>query len=98
MLELNVLQKVLIASTILSTFSCIFVQKTKKYFKSSTYLMIYSLIVNIFLGVLFCNSFTSIKFPDNLWVGFFSFLGADTIYKSLEGKLLSHRNIGSKKH
>jgi hypothetical protein len=32
----------------------------------------------------------------SLWIGVFSFLGADTIYKSLEGKLTPYREILNK--
>ena len=52
--------------------------------------------VNIVMGLLFCISFTSITFPMSLWIGVFSFLGADTIYKSLEGKLTPYREILNK--
>ena len=45
------------------------------------------------LGVLFCITFTSIPFPESLWVGLFSFIGADTIYKTLEGKLKSYTSL-----
>ena len=93
MLKLSLLQEMLIISIALSTFTCIIVQKTKKFFKKSYILMLYSLIVNMILGILFANSFTNIKFPDSLWIGLFSFLGADTIYKSLEGKLLRLEDI-----
>ena len=44
-------------------------------------------------SIIFCNSFSTIKFPHSLWIGLFSFLGADTIYKTLEGKLASHSTI-----
>ena len=47
----------------------------------------------LILGILFCITFTSITFPESLWVGFFSFIGADTIYKSLEGKLKSYSEL-----
>ena len=40
---------------------------------------------------------TSIKLPTSLWIGFFSFIGADTIYKSLEGKLASHTDLINRK-
>lgn len=93
MLNLSSLQEMLIVSIAMSSITCAFVQKTKKYFKCSNCLSIYSLIVNMIFGILFCNSFTTIKFPESLWIGLFSFLGADTIYKSLEGKIASHRNI-----
>ena len=48
------------------------------------------------IGVIFCYTFTNITLPTSLWVGFFSFIGADTIYKSLEGKLASHTELINK--
>lgn len=97
MLKLSLLQKVLLTSISLSAVSCTFIQKTKKYFKHSKYLTVYSLIVNIIMGLIFCKTFSTINFPESLWVGLFSFLGADTIYKSLEGKLLKHDDLLRKK-
>ena len=45
------------------------------------------------MGILFCITFTSVDFPNSLWVSFFSFIGADTIYKSLEGKLKDYSSL-----
>lgn len=77
----------------LSTISLSFVQKTKCFFPWKNYLCLYSLIVNLIFGVLFCLSFTKIVFPNSLWVGVFSFLGSDTLYKILGNKLLSYDEI-----
>lgn len=93
MLKLTILQQMLIVSIALSTITCALVQKTKRYLKCSSSLCLYSFFVNLVLGILFCITFTSITFPESLWVGFFSFIGADTIYKSLEGKLKSYSDL-----
>lgn len=93
----NNLQNLLETSILLSAITCTWIQKTKSLFKSSKYLVIYSFIVNMILGILFCNSYTDISFPTSLWAGIFSFIGADSIYKTLEGKLLSHTEIRAKK-
>lgn len=93
MLNLSLLQQMLMISVAASTITCAFIQKTKGYFKCSNCLSIYSFIINMAFGVIFCISFTKIKFPESLWIGLFSFLGADTIYKSLEGKIASHTDI-----
>lgn len=98
MLNLSLLQQMLMISITVSTVTCAFIQKTKGYFKCSNCLSIYSLIINIAFGVIFCISFTKIKFPESLWIGLFSFLGANTIYKSLEGKIASHTDIRAKKN
>ena len=83
----------LITSFFLGTISCSFIQKTKCYFPYSSCLSFYSLFVNMISSALFCISFTDIRFPMSLWVGMFSFLGADTLYKTLEGKLSSYNDI-----
>lgn len=95
MLKLTILQQMLVVSIALSTITCALVQKTKRCLKCSSCLCLYSFAINLVLGVLFCITFTSITFPESLWVGFFSFIGADTIYKSLEGKLKSYRDLTS---
>ena len=97
MLNLEYLQQPLIIAIALSTITCAFIQKTKCCFNSSKYLALYSILVNIFVGIVFCMTFTSIDFPNSLWIGMFSFLGADTIYKTLEGKVSSYSDIANKK-
>ena len=97
MLNLEYLQQSLIIAIALSTITCAFIQKTKCCFNSSKYLALYSLVVNIFVGLVFCMTFTSIDFPNSLWIGMFSFLGADTIYKTLEGKVSSYTDITKQK-
>lgn len=96
MLNIDYLQELLVISIALSVVTCAFIQKTKAHFKTSKYLPLYSLIVNLLISVIFCITFTDITFPTSLWVGLFSFLGADTIYKTLEGKLLSYTEILSR--
>lgn len=93
MLNLDLIKQLLMVAMALSTVTCAFVQKTKCRFKKSNCLCIYSFLLNIGLGIIFCYSFTDISFPASLWVGLFSFIGADTIYKTLEGKLASHSDI-----
>ncbi len=93
MLELDFLKNLLIISIALSVITCAFIQKTKCHFKSSHCLPIYSFVVNMLIGVVFCLTFTDIKFPTSLWVGLFSFIGADSLYKTLEGKLSSYSDI-----
>lgn len=93
MLKIEYLEELLVIAMALSVITCAIVQKTKGHFPTSKYLPLYSLMINLILGIVFCFSFTNVTFPTNLWVGLFSFLGADTIYKSLEGKLQSYSNI-----
>lgn len=97
MLNLDYLQKMLVIAIALSAITCTFIQKTKKYLPKSKYISIYSLVINLFIGVIFCVTFTNISFPKSLWVGLFSYLGADTIYKTLEGKITPYRELVTKK-
>lgn len=97
MLNLDYLQQLLVIAIALSAITCAVIQKTKYCFKTSKYLCIYSFFVNMLVGIIFCYTFTSIKLPTSLWIGFFSFIGADTIYKSLEGKLASHTDLINRK-
>ena len=97
MLDINYLKELLIISIALSVITCTLIQKTKGFLKSSKFITLYSFIINMGIGILFCLSFTKIVFPNYLWIGFFSFLGADSIYKSLEGKISSYSDIVSKK-
>lgn len=93
MLNIDYLRQLLIISMALSIITCTFIQKTKFLFKSSKWISFYSVIVNLVIGIIFCITFTNISFPDSLWIGLFSFLGADSIYKTLEGKLSSYTEI-----
>lgn len=96
MFNFDYLKQLLIISIALSVITCTFIQKTKFVFKSSKYISLYSLIINILTSIIFCISFTDITFPNSLWIGLFSFLGADSMYKSLEGKLSSLSDILNK--
>ena len=40
-------------------------------------------------GVVFTLSFTNYTIIDSLWVGLFSFLEADTLYKAFEDKIFA---------
>jgi hypothetical protein len=93
MLKIDFLKELLLISITLSTITCTLVQKTKFIFKTSKYISLYSLIINIIIGIIFSYTFTSIRLPNCLWIGFFSFLGADSIYKSLEGTISSYSEI-----
>lgn len=96
MLKLEYLQELLVISIALSTITCAIIQKSKRFFKTSKYLCLYSFVINMVVGIIFCITFTNVSFPNSLWIGLFSFLGADTLYKSLEGKISSHTDIISK--
>lgn len=97
MINIEYLKSFLLIAIILSTITCTLIQKTKKLLPSNQYIIAYSFIVNIGIGMLFCLTFTNITFPHSIWIGLFSFVGADSIYKSLEGKVLSYTEIRNEK-
>lgn len=97
MLDMSLLQELLIIAMAVSVVTCAFIQKTKGIFKNSKLINIYSLIINVVFGVMFCMSFTGVDVANGLWVGLFSYIGADTLYKSLEGKLKPYSELTSKK-
>ena len=96
MLKIEYLQELLVIAIVLSVITCSFLQKTKRIVPSPKLVPIYSLIANVTIGIVFCMTFTNITFPTSLWIGLFSFLGADTLYKTLEGKILSYSDILSR--
>lgn len=96
MLKIDLLKELLLISIVLSTITCALVQKTKIHFKTSKFLPLYSLIVNLIIGIIFCKTFTNISFPTSLWIGSFSYIGADSIYKALEGKIANHTELRNK--
>ena len=98
MFHIEYLQELLVIGIALSTITCALVQKTKIMFTNSKYIVIYSLFINLLIGVVFCLTFTDIKLPTSLWIGFFSFIGADSIYKTLEGKISSYTDILTRKN
>lgn len=96
MLNWELLQQLLIIAMALGVITCAFIQKTKGMFESSKWIGLYSFLVNMILGIVFCLSFTSVNIVNSLWVGVFSFLWADTLYKTLEGKLKPYSEIVTK--
>lgn len=92
-MDYELLKQLLVIAIAVSVITCAFIQKTKGMFKSSKVISIYSFIVNMVFGVVYCLSFTEIPLLTSLWVGLFSFVGADTLYKTFEGKLKSYSDI-----
>ena len=73
-----------------------FIQKTKRFLPSKNLIPIYSLLINILGSYFFCMIFTkNINILESIWIGLFSFLGADTLYSSLEGKLSSYSDLNN---
>ena len=75
-----------ISSSIISTS---FIQKIKtiSILKCSNCLIYISFFISMLFGIVFTISFTNYDIISALWVGLFSFIGADSLYKAFEDKL-----------
>ncbi len=98
MLDWSLLQNLLIIAIACSSITVIFIQKTKKFCRNSHCIPGYGLLVNLILGFCFSQTFSNIDYIKSIWVGLFSFLGADTIYRNLEGKLPSYTDLTANKN
>lgn len=96
-MNIDLLKQLLSIAIILSVVTMAFIQKTKGMFKTSKFIELYSAIINIVFAMGFCISFTEVSVFNSIWVGLFSFIGADSLYKALEGKLESFSDIITKK-
>lgn len=96
MLDFDLIKNLLMIALASGIIITSLVQKIKEMinFKKSNWIILASFIVSLILGTLFALSFSDISFINSLWVGLFSFIGADTIYKMFEDKLFeSYSNI-----
>ena len=98
MLDWSLLQNLLIIAIACSSITVIFIQKTKRFCRNSHCIPWYGLLVNLILGFCFSQTFSDIDYIKSIWVGLFSFLGADTIYRNLEGKLASYTDLTANKN
>lgn len=77
---------VAIGSSVVSTPT---IQKIKGMLKTKKFLNLIAFLVSMILGELFTISFTSLGWLFGLWVGFFTWLGAEGIYQAFENKLFT---------
>lgn len=91
MLDFDLIKNVLIVAMASGIITTSFVQKIKEtiHFKKSNRLVIISFLVSLTLGTLFALSFSDTNIINSLWVGLFSFIGADIIYKMFEEKIFT---------
>lgn len=89
MLDLELIKNVLMVAVASSVITTAFVQKIKEAitFKKSSRLVIVSFVVSMVVGTLFAMTFSDVELVNALWVGFVSFIGADTLYKMFEDKV-----------
>ena len=89
MLNFDLIKNILVISIASSIVTTNLVQKIKESFKfkNSNRLVLVSFFVSMVLGTLFSLSFSTTNLINSLWVGLFSFIGADMLYKMFEDKL-----------
>ena len=90
-MNIDLIKMLLVISCASSILSTAFVQKIKtaSIIKCNSCLLYISFFISILFGVVFTLSFTKYNVIESLWVGLFSFLGADSLYKAFEDKIFS---------
>ena len=90
-MNIELIKSLLIVAITSSVLSTTLVQKIKglSIIKCSNCLLYISFFVSMFIGIIFTLSFTKYSLIEALWVGLFSFLGADSLYKALEDKVFA---------
>ena len=90
-MNIDLIKMLLVISCASSILSTAFVQKMKtaSIIKCNSCLLYISFFISILFGVVFTLSFTKYNVIESLWVGLFSFLGADSLYKAFEDKIFS---------
>lgn len=93
-MNIELIKALLLIAVSSSIISAAFVQKIKtiSLIKCSDCLIYISFIISMSFGILFTLSFTEYKLVDSVWVGLFSFIGADSLYKAFEDKLFKSYN------
>lgn len=87
-MNVELLKELLLIAIANSVVMTLFIQKIKETFNTSNKAtVLLSFLLNMVIGCLFALSFSDVTFINSLWIGFFSFVGADTIYKTLEDKV-----------
>lgn len=97
-MNIDLIKSLLVVACASSILSTAFVQKLKavSIIKCSSCLVYISFVISMLFGIIFTLSFTTYNIINALWVGLFSFIGADTLYKAFEDKIFkSYSNINS---
>lgn len=86
--DVELLLNILWIATICQVIALVTTQKFKtlKLVTKAWQVILFSFVLNVVLAICFCTTFTDLKLILSLWVGFFSFVGADTIYNLLADK------------
>lgn len=81
----DLLLKVILISTLFSVVEVTIVQKIKTVFtiKKKWQVILINFISSFIFGILFSMRFFNLNILNSLWVSFFSFIGAPSIYEGL---------------
>ncbi len=81
----DLLLKIVLISIVFSAFEMALVQKLKKFFpfKKKWSVLILNFVSSFLFGTIFSMWFFSLSIYNSLWVSFFTFLGAPSIYETL---------------
>lgn len=84
----DLFMKILLVSSVFSILEMAFVQKIKilSFIKKGSHIEIFNIISSLFIGPLFSMSFFDLNFFEGLWVSFFSFIGASSIYNAMQNQ------------
>lgn len=93
-MNIELIKKLLLIAVSSSIISTSFIQKIKgaSLIKCSECLIYISFLISMSFGMFFTLSFTSYSVLNSVWVGLFSFIGADSLYKAFEDKLFKSFN------
>lgn len=93
-MNIELIKALLLIAASSSIISASFVQKIKtiSLIKCSDCLIYISFLISMSFGMLFTLSFTEYTLIDSIWIGLFSFIGADSLYKAFEDKLFKSFN------
>lgn len=86
-MELELIKQIIIVSIAASIVSTPTIQKIKEQLKSKKWLSLIAFLVSMVIGVAFALSFTELSLNNSIWVGLFTWIGADALYKSFEDKI-----------
>lgn len=89
-MNLDLLKELLLVAVSASVVITSVVQKIKEScIKNSCTCILVSFGVSMILGPLFAYTFADISLVNSIWVGVFSFIGADVLYKTFEDKIFA---------
>lgn len=89
MLDFDLIKNVLVVAIAGSIITTTVVQKIKEIVTKKNLVLILSFCISQIIGTLFSICFSDLSLIDGFWVGFITWLGADTIYKTFEDKIFT---------